>query len=165
VRAKSGGEILAPEGYDTPTQYIDARDLADWTLDAADAGLTGIYNVTGPATRQSIGELLDSCRQVSGVDSTVTWVSPEFIEANQITPFLELPLWIPPTMPGLLTVDCSRAIADGLTIRPTEETVRATLQWYTGLTKTRPLRAGLTAEREAELLTAWHQQQPSYSNG
>src|SRR5215204_453407 len=72
VRAQRGGEILAPEGYDALTQYVDVRDLAAWTLDAATADLSGIYNVTGPATPQHLGELLDSCRRVAGTPSTLT---------------------------------------------------------------------------------------------
>src|SRR5690606_17702258 len=66
VRAQRGGEILAPEGPNVPVQYIDVRDLASWTLDAAVADLDGIYNATGLATPQTIGQWLDTCRQVTG---------------------------------------------------------------------------------------------------
>ena len=118
VRAQRGGEILAPEGYDALTQYVDARDLAAWTLDAAAAELSGIYNVTGPATPQHLGELLDSCRRIAGTPSTLTWVSPDFIAANEVSAFLDLPLWIPPSMPGLLTIDCSRAHRRGAYLSP-----------------------------------------------
>jgi 2'-hydroxyisoflavone reductase len=157
VRAQRGGEILAPESPQVPVQYIDVRDLAAWTLNVA-ANLTGIYNATGPASPQSMGELLDSCRRVATVDSTLEWVSPEFIAANEIAPFVELPLWIPPEMAGLLTVNCSRAIAAGLTFRPTDEIVQATLDWHATRPAETKLRAGLSPEREAELLATWHQQ-------
>ena len=158
VRAQRGGEILAPEDPNVPVQYIDVRDLAAWTLDAAEVSLAGIFNATGPATRQTIGQLLDTSRQLSGRESSLTWVSPEFIAANEIIPFLELPLWVPSDMAGLLTVDCSRAIAAGLTFRPTHETVQATLDWHATRPADTQLKAGLTPEREAELLTKWHQQ-------
>jgi len=52
-------------------------------------------------------------------------------------------------------VDISKAIGAGLKFRPLEETVRDTLEWA----KTRPVdhewRAGLTPEREAQVLAAW----------
>ena len=44
-------------------------------------------------------------------------------------------------------VDVSRAVEAGLTFRPLAETARDVPEW-TG-------KAGLTAEREAELLAAW----------
>lgn len=158
VRAQRGGEILAPQAPTVPVQYIDVRDLAAWTLDAAARGLTGIYNATGPATQQSMGELLASCQRIAGIDSSLTWVSPEFITNHDVTPFLELPLWVSPDMPGLLTVNCHRAIDAGLTFRPTDETIDATLAWHASRPADTPLKAGLTSEREDALLAAWHQQ-------
>ena len=161
VRVQQGGEILAPENPDVPVQYIDVRDLAAWTLTAAEANLSGIYNATGPATRHTIGELLESCRDVAATPATFNWVTREFIAANQIAPFVEIPLWVPPDMAGLLTINCQRAIAAGLTFRPRPETVRDTLDWHA----TRPfdyqLKAGLAPARESELLAAWHQQTKS----
>jgi 2'-hydroxyisoflavone reductase len=50
-------------------------------------------------------------------------------------------------------------VARGLTFRPAEDTARDTLAWF----KTQPperqekLRSGLSAEREREVLAAWHQ--------
>lgn len=159
VRAQRGGEILAPEGPAVPVQYIDVRDLANWTLEAAASRLSGVYNATGPAQAVTFGHLLDECRRAANVPSTVTWVSPEFIAANEIGAFVELPLWVPPDMRGLLTINCSRAIAAGLTFRPLEETIQDTLAWHATRPPDTQLKAGLSPEREAELLTAWHNQQ------
>jgi 2'-hydroxyisoflavone reductase len=156
VRAQRGGEILAPEGPWAPVQYIDARDIAAWTLDAAANDLDGYYNATGPAEQQTIGQLLQICQQVTEVPSELTWVSPEFIASHNIAPFIELPLWVPPEMAGLMTVNCSRAITNGLHFRPTEETVHDTLAWHASRPADTQLKAGLTPEREAELLATWH---------
>lgn len=159
VRAQRGGEILAPEDPSAPVQYIDARDLATWTLDAAKADLSGIYNATGPAQPQTLGQLLEACQHATGIQSTLTWVSEEFIFNHEIAPFIELPLWIPSAMAGMFTVDCSRAIAVGLSFRPTNATVRDTLEWHASRPAETELRAGLPPAREAELLAAWHQQE------
>jgi 2'-hydroxyisoflavone reductase len=158
VRATRGGEILAPQSPEFPIQYIDVRDLSTWTLAAAAEGLSGIYNATGPATPQPLGELLDICRRVAAVPSSLTWVSPDFIAANDIAPFVEFPLWLPVEMAGLLTAACGRAIAAGLTFRPTVETVQATLEWHASRPSGTPLKAGLSPEREEELLAKWRQQ-------
>ena len=50
-------------------------------------------------------------------------------------------------------------MAAGLTYRPVRETVRGTLDWWATVDqerKDKPMRSGITAEREAELLAAWH---------
>jgi 2'-hydroxyisoflavone reductase len=167
VRAQRGGEILAPESPALLTQYIDARDLATWTLNAAGNQLAGIYNATGPATSQTIGEFLESCRKVAGVDFDLTWVSADFIAAHEIAPIVELPLWIPAEMGGLLNINCLRAIAAGLTFRSTEETIQATLDWHATRPPSTELKAGLSPEREAQLLAEWRHNavDPTYSNG
>jgi 2'-hydroxyisoflavone reductase len=64
---------------------------------------------------------------------------------------MELPLWLAdPAMTGLHETDVSRAVAAGLRFRPLQETVRgaATAPAVEGV--------GLTPQREAELLAAWH---------
>ncbi|HEX6398015.1 MAG TPA: hypothetical protein VFZ95_11370, partial [Steroidobacteraceae bacterium] len=67
----------------------------------------------------------------------------------------EIPIWAPPSGQSLGhgLVASARAEARGLEFRSLETTIRETLDWQ----KTRPadkqrLRAGLTPEREAELL-------------
>ena len=61
---------------------------------------------------------------------------------------------------GFQRFDLTRPLAAGLEYRPLAVTARDTLNWH----KTRPqeqqarLRAGITAERETELLTEWHNQ-------
>lgn len=158
VRAQRGGEILAPENPEVPIQYIDVRDLAAWTLDATGGGLSGIFNATGPEQLQTLGAFLDQCRQIGGVDSRLTWVSPDFLADHQVAPFLELPLWVPSDMAGMLTVDCRRAIAAGLRFRPSIETIKATLDWHATRPPGASLKAGLSPAREAELLALWHEQ-------
>jgi 2'-hydroxyisoflavone reductase len=130
--------------------------LAAWTLDALAAQQSGIFNATGPTNAQSMGELLATCQRVAGTPSSLTWASPEFLAKHEVVPFLEMPLWVPPEMPGLLTVDCSRAIGAGLATRPAADTVRATLEWYAARPDNPPLKAGLPPDREAALLQAWH---------
>jgi 2'-hydroxyisoflavone reductase len=48
VRIDRGGEVLAPGDPKDPVQFIDARDLAEWTIRMVEKRATGIYNATGP---------------------------------------------------------------------------------------------------------------------
>ena len=75
---------------------------------------------------------------------------------NEVAPFSEMPLWVPAEMAGLGTINCGKALAKGLRIRPLTTTIRDTLDWHTTRPADHQWRAGLTPEREAELLTAWH---------
>ncbi len=166
-RVARGGEVLAPGQPENRTQlnarwtqFIDARDLMDWTLQAVERRLTGVYNATGPAYTVTVGRVLDTCKEVSGSDARFTWVDDDFLTEAGVAPYTELPLWVPatPEMAGFATVDCGKAIAAGLTYRPLDDTIRDTLAWD----QTRPVDAerenGLTPEREAELLRSWHTQ-------
>src|SRR3954449_287166 len=59
VRIDRGGEVLAPGNPKDPVQFIDARDLAEWTIRMVENGETGIYNATGPAEELGVGGMLD----------------------------------------------------------------------------------------------------------
>ena len=56
----------------------------------------------------------------------------------------------------------ARALAKGLISRPIPETARDTLSWWRTLPAERraKLRAGLSPEREGEVLAAWRARQP-----
>jgi len=53
-----------------------------------------------------------------------------------------------------------RALSNGLTFRPLEVTARDTLAWFKSLPQDRQShpKAGLSSQREAEVLTAWKKQ-------
>jgi len=140
-RLERGGEILAPGPPERTVQFVDVRDLAAWILDAIEAGRSGTFNVTNEGVPW--GELL-------GV-TEVTWVPDEFLQEHDVGPWMELPLWLPdPAWAGMHATDVSRAVAAGLRFRPLAETLAGAA--------TAPLEdgVGLTLDREAELLEAWH---------
>jgi 2'-hydroxyisoflavone reductase len=55
-------------------------------------------------------------------------------------------------MAGFYETDVRRAVAAGLHFRPVASTVRETLEWIRTLPSDRVRRAGITREREAEIL-------------
>jgi 2'-hydroxyisoflavone reductase len=162
VRVAQGGEVLAPGNPNDPVQVIDVRDLAGFILTTLERGHVGVYNATGPAETLTMEAMLGSCKRVSASDAAFTWATAEFLEAQQVAPWSDMPVWVPPVGDGIgmATTNCARAIAKGLTFRPIDETVRATLDWWATLPPERraKLRAGITREREAAVLAAWHKQ-------
>lgn len=157
-RVAQGGEVLAPGQPERRIQFIDMRDLAGWIITMVERQTTGIYNADGPAEPLAMGELLRTCREVSDSDATFTWVSDPFLMDYQVQPWSDMPLWIRASdanTRGFFAFDCSKAIAAGLTFRPLEITVRDTLNWARGRSPDHQWRAGISRQREAELLRAW----------
>jgi 2'-hydroxyisoflavone reductase len=154
VRVARGGEVLVPEKPEVPIQIIDVRDLAEWTLKLIENQASGTYNATGPDYELTLGRLLDVSKQVSGSDANFRWAGVDFLNQNKVEAWSDLPVWVPDDeeSAGFSRVDVSRAIAGGLTFRPMEETVRDTLEWAKARPAGQEWRAGLTGEREQELL-------------
>src|SRR2546430_12583345 len=157
VRVARGGEVLAPGTPHDPVQFIDARDLAEWTIRMAENHETGIYNATGPAKPLGIDGMLDGIKQAEKSNATFTWVNEEFLAQQKVEPWSDMPVWTGKES-GLARTNISRALAKGLTFRPLADTARDTLAWFKSLPQDRQskLRAGLTPEREAEVLSAWN---------
>ena len=163
LRMDRGGEILAPGPPDLALQYVDARDLAGWILDAATSGASGVYNVASRSGHATMGTLLEACRDVTGRASSLTWVDPGHIERAGIEPWSQLPIWLPPADPyrGMHAANVERAYATGLRCRPVEETVKDTWDWILSTGKEPPLRQdlerpGLDPAIERVALGAWY---------
>lgn len=154
-RIAQGGEVLAPGNPDQAVQFIDARDLGEWIIRAVEAKLTGTFNATGPDYRLSMRHFLETCAAVAQSAARLTWVAEEFLLKAKVEPWSDLPLWVEAKDAKFDTVNNDRAIKAGLTYRPLTVTLKDTLAWAT----TRPIehswRAGLTPEREREVLAAW----------
>ncbi len=158
-RVAQGGQVLAPSSPDHPVQMVDARDEAEWIIRSVERGLAGYFNVTG-ARGTTFGQVLETAKQVSGSDAEFIWMTPAFIEANEVRPWQDLPLWIPPVgeHAGFHEYNIDAAVAEGLTFRPISDTIQEILDWQ----KTQPddykLKQGFSAEREQELIALWNSQ-------
>jgi 2'-hydroxyisoflavone reductase len=156
VRLARGGEILAPGDGSDPVQFIDARDLAEWTVRMAEERITGVFNAGGPGRPITMQQMLTETAQGVEVNPKIVWAPAPFLKANQVSPWGDMPVWIPGQGEtfGFHRRDIRRAIAAGLTYRPLPLTAHDTLAWFRTLPSERQskVRAGLTPEREAELL-------------
>jgi nucleoside-diphosphate-sugar epimerase len=156
VRVARGGDVLAPDGPEYRTQFIDVRDLAEWILGRIEAGSTGVFNATGPTEPLPLGTLLDVCRRVAASEARFAWLPEAFLLEEGVEPWSDLPLWLAGDAGfGGNRFDIRRALAAGLTFRPLEQTVADTLAWARSRSPAEPMLAGLDAEREAAVLRAW----------
>ncbi len=158
VRFARGGDVLVPDALDMPVQYIDARDLAEFVVDAIEHGHSGVVNTVGPPAPTTLGALLAACA-VAGANgnesrANAVPVDRAFLRRRDASPWSDLPVWSEDGFgyDGITRTDPSRAIALGLRYRPVEETIADTLHWARHERGDAPFKAGLTPAREAALL-------------
>jgi 2'-hydroxyisoflavone reductase len=171
VRIDQGGEVMAPGNPTDPVQFIDSRDLAEWTISMIERKETGTYNATGPANRLPIAEMLYGIRSVTTAGAQFTWVPVDFLESQQIRGWRHMPVWVPqtPDNAGFSTRGIAKALAKGLTFRPLAVTAKDVLDWSRTRTDEQKQAlaegkvAGISAVREAEVLAAWHAKQKAGS--
>src|SRR6266480_1224936 len=156
VRVDRGGEVLAPGNLEDPVQYIDARDLAEWTIRMVENRETGIFNATGPAKPIGVGGMLNGIKDAEKSNATFTFVPYDFLKQQKVEAWSDMPVWAGDER-GLSRTKIDRALSKGLTFRPLADTARDTLAWFKALPQDRQskMRAGITAEREREVLEAW----------
>jgi 2'-hydroxyisoflavone reductase len=153
LRVARGGEVLAPGDPDEPAQIIDVRDLAAWVVSSVERRLTGAFNVAGREHVITMAELLDLCRRECG-PCTFTWLNDEFLLERGVVR-RDFPLWAPHSV-GKATIDTTKARGEGLWCRDVRATVHDTFVWARGADAGSRARHWLSAQRERELLDAWH---------
>ncbi|MEQ4714767.1 NAD-dependent epimerase/dehydratase family protein [Nonomuraea sp. B19D2] len=158
TRIARGGQVLAPAPRDLALQYIDARDLAIWCLEAARRGAGGAFNVVSPPGFVTMGQVLEACVQATGSDAELRWVEAEPILAAGVQQWTDLPIWlVGESYDFMHGADVSKAVAAGLRCRPLEETVADTWRWLQSIGGRPPMRpdrpsVGLDPDVEARLL-------------
>lgn len=152
------GPVLGPGDPAGPVQFIDARDLAEWTVRMTEAAATGTFNAVGPGEPATMADLLAACGRAAGKMPETVWLPEAFLLAQGVRPYADLPLWLPRTAAGFARVSSARAVAAGLTHRSPDVTARDTLEWDAGRDAETPLANGLSPEREAALLAAYRSQ-------
>lgn len=154
-RTAREGPFLMPDAAEQPLQLIDARDLAAWCVRQIEAGAGGIFNTAGSRGAHTLGSLWSACMEGTPGRGLPRIVGSARLLENDVRAGQDLPLWVPDeTMQGLFQADSSRAESAGLTHRPLVEVVRDTWAWMQTWPADHEWRAGLSPEREQELLDA-----------
>jgi len=156
VRIAQGGDVAAPGDGSDPVQFIDARDLAEWTVRMAEQRAFGTYNATGPDYEMTMAAMLYGIRAVTTAGARLHWLPASYLEAKQVGAWMDMPVWVPGQGDsyGFHRVDLAPSLAKGLTYRPLATTAADTLAWFRTLPAERQatLGAGLKADREKQLL-------------
>jgi 2'-hydroxyisoflavone reductase len=160
ARIARGGEILAPGDGSDRVQIIDVRDLTDFETTLVANRTFGVFNVVGPDHGRPFDEFLDLMQQALHGTGTLTWVPTDFLLANGVRPYVDLPAWQVGRgrTAGFARFDLAPELKAGLTFRPLGTTAVDTLAWFRTEPRGRTLavKAGMAAAREAELLALWN---------
>jgi 2'-hydroxyisoflavone reductase len=152
-RIARGGRVLAPGPRDNPFQSIDVRDLAHFVGLLAHGTSEGVFHASAPLPPFSFEDFLrEAVKQVGPQDCELIWIEAEPL-LNAGVEISTWPLWEALDDARLvLTIDSSRAIEAGLTLRPLGETIRD-VHVHEELKPSKRLEEkGISAAKEAELL-------------
>lgn len=165
-RIAKGGKVLVPGNPNRRVQVIDNHDLSKWILEMMAVRSGGTFNATGPDYFLTMKEFLDECIKVSGSDAELIWADEKFLLDQKVSPWTELPLWVPENYPlspeleqpwkGAFSISIEKAVQSGLNFRPLEESLTEIYEWE----KKRNLsvddwKSGMREEREKALLSKW----------
>jgi nucleoside-diphosphate-sugar epimerase len=152
--AARGGRVLAPGAPERTIQPVDVRDVAAFAVHCAGGAGGGVFNVTAPIGRETMGGFLTACLDVTGAAGRLVWARDEVLLEHGVRQWTELPLWR--THPGVWQIDSSGAYAAGLVCRTLAETVTDTWCWLLrgGVPVEHPRGAehGIDPSKEAKIL-------------
>ncbi|MCA1030350.1 SDR family oxidoreductase [Bacillus timonensis] len=150
-RIARGGKVLSPGNPEALLQFIDVRDLAKFVLHLIEEEKTGTYNATGPKEPLTFKSFLENCKETLNPHAELIWADVSFLKEQEITPWTELPLFVPPSekMVGFLAFNITKALKDGLTFRKLSETIKDTYEWdHNRNVKDNEMKAGLDSNKE-----------------
>ncbi len=154
-RFQGAGDVLVPSPLTSKIQLIDGRDLAALTIKLLESDASGAFNAAAPAQAIPFEEAVTMVMANTVGRATRVDVDEAWLLKQGLKPWSDLPLWMPSSGEGLGEFDVSKSIAHGLTPRPLAETVRDLDVWHASRPQPIEMKAGMSREREQELLAAW----------
>jgi len=135
--------------------FIDARDLADFFQHCIEQKTFGIFNAVGPEAGLGLRSFIERTHKALGSKSKLVEIDQARLEELGVSPWTDIPTWIPEDGQSMYRISCKRAVDAGLRMRPLEETMRDVRAWDIGRGEPE-LKAGMPGERMAETIDGVH---------
>jgi nucleoside-diphosphate-sugar epimerase len=131
--------------------FIDSRDLAAFFLRTIEHEISGIYNAVGPEVNLAMHSFIERSHKALDSNAKLIEIEQERLASMEINAWKDIPTWAPEESQFMYRISAQRAIDQGLTLRPMEETMQAINAW--DIERGRPdLKAGISADRMNELV-------------
>ena len=124
----------------------------------AEAKQTGVFNAVGPREPMTMQQLFARCGEALNSGARFIWVDDGFLVAQGLAERMKLPFYISAAetrFAGMFAVNGSKALAQGLALRPLTRTAVDTWQWIQARPSGVAMKTGLTREQEREFVAAW----------
>jgi len=145
--------MVLPEG-DFQFQFVDVKDLGDFTALITEEQNSGIFNVTG--NNMKFSSFLNECSEAVNPKIKLVRLSKEDLTKYEINKYAAFPLFIDDIKEykGIYNCNCTKAVNAGLKFRPVKSTIKDALDWFLSVGKTPETAAvGLKPEKEKEILS------------
>jgi 2'-hydroxyisoflavone reductase len=147
-RIRRGGDIVVPGPLDTPMQYVDARDLANFVVRIAEDHWSGVVHVAGPSGGTRFFDVVEEIAAHLGPPGTTLHeVDVTAVRAADLAG--KFPLWDGEANELVLRLDNALAVSMGLDLRPIDDSVDDVAEWWGD--RAWP-KQWLTSEQESALL-------------
>jgi len=150
------GPLLVPDTPTLATSVIDVRDLAAWLLDRARDRSTGVYDTVGPVV--PFADWVALSRHVGGHQGSLVMAPADWLLKQGVNEYMgpeSMAMWlVEPGTEGWSARSGAAALAAGLRHRPRTALLTDLLIWERAQGLDRARAAGLSSQREHDLLTA-----------
>jgi 2'-hydroxyisoflavone reductase len=129
ARLQRGGRVAFPGPAQNSLQWIDARDLGEFTLRLTEQAFAGAVNAIGISPALCFHETLERiAAQVSPEGTTLEELTaPPHVDS---TWYQKFPLWSGTETSTVMNMSNAKAVSLGLTTRSLEASVDDTLSWF-----------------------------------
>lgn len=155
LRARVGGEVIAPGSPEDPLPLADVRDLAVWLISQVEGAATGIFNVAGPPFNMQ--DLVAAAQRYGALEPV--WIDRAWLAERRVD-FDSLPSL---HVSGYQAMRSARAEAAGIRFRGLAASMADALAWYDAQPASPHVKLGLSRAREDALLGEWRARSPRTS--
>lgn len=159
IRLNREDAIIAPGSGLDHLQFIDVNDVGRFAIQASEEKKIGVYNCTGPKKEALLWkDFLQGAKKHFNSPAQLVWADEDFLAANQVSSFTDLPLWAPLSEDGFMQISNEKLVQTGFDFTPIHETLGDCMRWFTSSMDdplqfgTAAVGLGLERTRELELL-------------
>lgn len=131
IKLNRDESIIAPNSGLDQLQFIDVNDVGRFAIMASENKFFGAYNCTGPSKEPLLWkDFLEVSKKQFKSQTKLIWADEDFLEANKVSAFTDLPLWTPLWEDGFMQISNEKLIQTGFEFTPISSTLNDCMKWF-----------------------------------